>query len=124
MIEIKVCEDINVTEEYFKLNNIPFNNKSFLIRAMCKDKLLGYSLFEIDDKNITVLALSPEDDRLIADGILRSTLHVGTERGVTAAFYGNKVSEKLLTDINFLEDKETFKLKLQNLFSHCQNCSI
>ncbi len=123
MLEVLVCKDENVTKELFEEAGVSLPENPLAIRAMCGDEMFGFSLFTIDENNETVLFISPEDDLRLADGILRSTLHVGTERGVTDAFYGEKVSEELLRKINFIEDSNERRLKLQNLFTDCCNCA-
>ena len=123
MLEVLVCNNKEEVEKLYKSSDITMPENGLAVRAICGKEMLGFSLFEIKENSITVLFLTPENDRLLADGILRSTLHVGTERGVTKAFYGEKISEELLAKINFLEDREERLLKLQNLFTDCCNCT-
>lgn len=123
MVEVLVCDDNLATESLFNKASVVINENSLCIRAMDKDNCLGFCLFEIKDSAAKVLYIYPEEDRLLADGLLRTALHVGNERGITEAFYGEKVSEDLLERINFLEEKSEKRLKLQNLFTDCCCCS-
>ena len=123
MLQVLVCTDEIIVKNLFEQNELTKNSNSFALRALSGEEMLGFCLFEISGDKITVLYLHPENDRLLADGLLRSTLHVGCERGVTEAFYGENVSEELLSKIGFIEEKADKKLKLQNLYSDCCNCS-
>jgi hypothetical protein len=123
MVEVLVCNDNLATEQFFNKASVEMNENSLCIRAMDKDDCLGFCLLEIDGSAAKILYIFPEDDRLLADGLLRTALHVGNERGITEAFYGEKVSEDLLERINFLEEKSEKRLKLQNLFTDCCCCS-
>ncbi len=122
MLEILVCDDYNLTKGLFCNEGIVFTGEGLAIRAMLGDECIGYCLFELEDKKETVLAINPKDDTLLADGLLRSALHVGTERGITEAFYANTDLEPLLQNINFLENIQEKRLKLQNLFADCCSC--
>jgi hypothetical protein len=122
MLEVLVCKDHNITQKLFKEAEVALPQTPLAIRAMNGEEMLGFCLFDIEDEKETVLFLSPEKDTLLADGLIRSALHVGTQRNITEAFYGEKVSTDLLKKINFLEDEKEKKLKLQNLFTDCCNC--
>ena len=123
MLEVLVCDDVNITKELYASNNIVFSSGDLAIRAMAGDECLGFCLFAIAKTSETVYLVEPKDDIMLADGLLRSALHVGTERGVTEAFYSNVDYESLYEKINFLEDKTEKRLKLQNLFSGCCSCA-
>lgn len=122
MVEVLVCNEKAVTQQLFNTAGIFMNENSFCIRAMDKERCLGFCLFEIEKSVARVLYIYPEEDRMLADGLLRTALHVGNERGIDEAFYGDKVSEALLEKINFLEEKCEKRLRLQNLFTDCCCC--
>lgn len=122
MLEILVCEDKEKTKDLYTSLDIKYKEEYLSIRAMAGENCLGFALFEINGGTETVFAVEPKCDTLLADGLLRSALHVGTERGITDAyFYGNDYVE-LFEKIKFIEDLENKKLKLQNLYSDCCQC--
>lgn len=123
MVEVLVCKDKNITNQLYDDSNVILTDKSLCIRAIDGEEFLGYCLFEIDGTRETVNYIYPENNRLLADGLLRTALHIGNERGITEAFYGDSVGEELLNNIDFLEDKKEKRLKLQNLFTDCCHCS-
>lgn len=122
MLQILVCVDKTITKDLYKSLNLEYNDNYLAIRAMDRDECLGFSLFMIEENSETVFAVEPKEDRMLADGLLRSALHVGTERGITEAFYYGENYIELYEKINFIEDKEQKKLKLQNLFTDCCCC--
>lgn len=122
MLEILVCEDKTVTKELYKSLKIDFKEDFLAIRAMNREECLGFALFQVEGKKETVFAVEPKTDRMLADGLLRSALHVGCERGIEEAYYSGEDYLELYEKINFVEDKETKKLKLQNLFTDCCSC--
>lgn len=122
MLEIKVCDNAFITEELFKKENIKFGINCFAVRAMQGENCLGYVIFNIEDEKETVFAVFPENDILLADGLIRSALHIGCERGIKEGYYNKKLYH-LLKKIDFVENKEENKLKFQNLFTNCCCCN-
>ena len=122
MLEILVCEDRKVTENLYKSLGLEYKEEYLAIRAMAGEECLGFALFLIEEKTETVFAVEPKNDRMLADGLLRSALHIGCERGITDAFFAGDDYIELYEKINFIDDKETKKLKLQNLFTDCCSC--
>ena len=123
MLEILVCDDAQITKNLYTECQIEYNEDCLAIRAMNGTECLGFALFTISGESETVFAVEPKDDIMLADGLLRSALHVGTERGITDAFYFGDTYEELYSKINFVESKEEKRLKLQNLFSDCCHCN-
>ena len=122
MLEILVCEEKEKTEALYKSLGIEYKPEYLAIRAMNREECLGFSLFKIEDNSETVFAVEPKTDRMLADGLLRSALHVGCERGITEAYYSGDDYVVLYEKIDFIEDLQNQKLKLQNLFTDCCAC--
>ncbi len=123
MLEVLVCNDNKIVSDLYAQLGLIYNDAHLAIRAMSGDDCLGFCLFTIDGSAEIVFAVEPKDDSLMADGLLRSALHVGAERGITEAFYSDTAYEPLYDKINFLENREEKRLKLQNLFSGCCSCA-
>ena len=122
MLEILVCEEKEKTEALYKSLGIEYKPEYLAIRAMNREECLGFSLLKIEDNIETVFAVEPKTDRMLADGLLRSALHVGCERGITEAYYSGDDYVELYEKIDFIEDLQNQKLKLQNLFTDCCAC--
>ena len=122
MLILKTLDDKKTVEEYFKKENLSFNENSNCLCAKDGQEVLGYLLFDIDSEKITVRAISPQEDIYLCDGILRSSLHVACERGITEAFYSDKAPEKVFKLLGFIENEEQKSLKINKLFESCCGC--
>ena len=77
-----------------------------------------YSIFVI----ITIIFLEPSDDIMLADGILRSALHVADFRAITKAFYSDSVSVDLLKTLGFIKNSTEKTLDIEKLHESCCKC--
>ncbi len=121
MIVLKTTDDRQKVKELYKKEGIEFSSLSNCLFATEKQEVLGYCLFDLD-KALTVHCVIPLNDVPLADGILRSTLHVGCERGVVDAFYSDTAPEKLFETLNFIKNKGEKRLDVDKLFQSCCGC--
>ncbi len=108
--------------KYFAERNIVFNENSKCVSCKDGQDVIGLCLFELDKEKITVKYIEPTEDILLADGILRSSLHVAAERGIMNAFYTDTVSEDFLKKIGFIKNAEEKRLDIDKLFKSCCGC--
>lgn len=92
------------------------------VEAKDGEESLGYCLYRFNEEAMTVLALEPASDRLMADGVLRSALHVAVTRGIPAAYYGDTAPVQLFRSLGFIKNDENRELDIGKLFSSCKNC--
>ena len=121
MLVLKPTQDKNLIKEYYEKENIEFSENSNLLLATDKEEVLGYCLFDIDNA-LTVYKIEPMDDIFLLDGVLRSTLHVGCERGKTDAFYSATAPETIFERLGFVKDKAEKRLDVDKLFGSCCGC--
>ena len=76
----------------------------------------------MNNERITVKYLEPFDDIALADGILRSTLHVAAEKSIMNAYYSDTVPEQFLHKLGFIENESEKKLNINKLFESCKGC--
>ena len=119
MITLAPLENKDEVCGIFKENGIECNGNSGCVTALCGEEKLGYCLYDIDERSVTIRFIKPSDDIMLADGILRSTLHVAAERGITTAFYADTAPEKLFEKLDFIESREEKTLKIEKLFESC-----
>lgn len=120
MIHLKPVEDRERVAAYCKENGLPFSKTSGCVTAQSGDETLGFCLYEMN-KVMTVLRLEPQSDLMLADGILRSTLHVAVDAGLTDAFYDAAV-EEVCRKLEFIESVPEKRLKIDKLFQSCHGC--
>ena len=121
MIVLKPTEDKNLIKQYYEKANIPFSDNAKLLLATAGQEVLGFCLFDIDDV-LTVYKIEPMNDLPLLDGVLRSTLHVGCERGKTDAFYAESAPEAVFEALGFVKNKTEKRLDVDKLFKSCCSC--
>jgi len=122
VVTLSIEKDKKQTESFFLKADIPQNENSSCLVAKNKDEILGYSLFDLDKEKIIVRYIHPLSDIPLADGILRSTLHIAAERFVMNAFYADTLPEDFLEKIGFIKEKNEKRLDIDKLFKSCCSC--
>lgn len=116
MIEIKVITDAEKSREYLSRHGA--EGKS-LLAATDGEEIIAYTIFSVDGKTAEIQYIVPEEDILLADGMIRSTIHVVLSRGALAVHYADSVSEKLLKTLDFILDSEKKLLDSDKLYRAC-----
>ena len=122
MITLNITKDEKIIAQIFKQSNLQRNENSDCLVAKDKEEILGYSIFDIDNEKMIVRYIEPLNDIALADGILRSTLHIAAERFVMDAFYSESLPEDFLNKIGFIKDANEKRLDIDKLFKSCCSC--
>lgn len=122
MISLAPMSDKNKIKSIFSEKGIEYTENSGCVTAMQGDELLGLSLYDLDAKKMLVKYLEPINDIGLADGILRSTLHVAAEKSIMDAFYDSTLPEDFLNKIGFIKDQYEKRLDIDKLFKSCASC--
>ena len=122
MINVLPVNDNEKLEILFKETGFDYNENSGCVIADEKGEILGRCLYYIGNSSITIIHIEPEGDVFLADGILRSALHVADFRGITDAFYGDNVSIELLKRLDFIKSDVDKTLKIEKLHQSSCNC--
>lgn len=126
MITVSPEKDKQRIKELFLENGLFFGDNSSAVTALCDDEVLGYCLYDFyeeDERKIVIHKVSPENDIMLADGILRSALHVAAERSIMDAFYSDSAGEELFERLAFIKSEKEKRLDIDKLFGgcHCGN---
>ena len=121
MITVAPVGEKQEIKSRFEKAGLDFNENSGCVTAKCGDEVLGFCLYYLTQKGITVLYIEPKDDLSLADGILRSTLHVAASRSAMDARFEGEQNEALFSKLGFVLDKADKKLDIDKLFRGC-NC--
>lgn len=108
-------------KKIFDSKNIEYNDNSGVVTAKFKDEILGMCLYYLDDKCMTILHIEPTDDIMLLDGILRSTIHVATEKFVIDVKYDSGIDAEVFRKLDFIKDENEKSLDVDKLFRGC-NC--
>lgn len=122
MLTLSVLKDMGKVEKLFRDSGLTQNENSLCLLATDGKTDFGYSLFDLTKEKMTVRYIEPVTDLSLADGILRSTLHIAAERFVMEVFYADTVDESFFEKLGFIKDKEKKTLNIDKLFMGCQSC--
>ncbi len=122
MLTLSVLKDAQRVKELFEKCGIEQNENSACLLATDGKKDFGFSLFDITKEKMVIKYIEPLDDLGLADGILRSTLHIACERFVMKAYYEDTVPESFFEKLQFIKDKDEKSLNIDKLFMSCSNC--
>lgn len=122
MLTLAPLKEKSEIEAIFKEYNFEFNQFSGVLTAFDGSKVIGKSLYYLDDEKMTVLFIEPLEDIPLADGILRSTLHIAAERSIMNAFYAETLPESFLKRIDFIKSESEKSLQIDKLFKSCCSC--
>lgn len=121
MITVSPLKEKEEIRSLFEKQSFEVNENSGAVVARDKDEILGFSLYYLDEKSITVLCVEPKEDIMLADGILRSALHVAACQSSMDAKYESEAYEELYRKLDFIKDKDNKTLDIDKLFGGC-NC--
>ncbi len=121
MISVLPCKDKTKILELFEKHNLKTDDNSGCVIASEKENTLGYCLYSLTSKAITVFAVEPQSDIPLADGILRSALHVAAENFVLDAYYDDNAPIDLFKKLDFIKNADEKRLNIDKLFGGC-NC--
>ena len=122
MLTLGPVSDREMVKSIFNEKNIEYNENSQCVSCTDEKEILGFCLFDLEKDKITVKYIEPVTDIALADGILRSSLHVAAVRSITAAYYDDTVPEDFLQSVKFIKNKNEKTLNIDKLFESCCNC--
>ncbi len=122
MLEIKVVEDAAAAAELIKKCGKKEAENRGVMAAVDRGEVIAFSVFTLADNSMTIEHIVPETDIPLADGIIRSTIHVALSRGKTEVYYAETVGEKLLVTLDFIKDEQKKTLDTDKLFKSCCGC--
>lgn len=123
MLTLAPLKDKEEIKKVFDEKKIEFDDDSGAVTAVCGNDTLGLCLYNLTDESITIMYIEPLTDIPLADGILRSTLHVAAERSIMKAYYAETVPQDFLETIKFIKSYQDKTLDIDKLFKSCCNCS-
>ena len=122
MINVTPINDNESLSDFCAKNGIEFLENRGVTVAKDGEAILGFCAYILNNNCITITHLSPEDDVMLADGILRSALHIADFRGITNAFYTDTAPVKLFSLLGFIKSDEEKALKIEKLHESCCSC--
>lgn len=109
-------------KSFYVKRQLEYNENSACVCCKEGEKILGFCLFDLEKDKFVAKYIKPLEDVALADGILRSSLHVAAERNVLNAFYAETIPEEFLEKIGFIKDKSQKRLDIDKLFKSQCSC--
>ena len=123
MIELAPIKNKDEIIAFYQKANLKANEYSGCVKAAEKQTVLGFCLYDLTPDKMVVRYIEPLNDLALADGILRSTLHVAAEKSIMNAFYDDTVPEEFFEKLRFIKEKSEKSLNIDKLFESCCSCS-
>lgn len=123
MITVNTLKDFYETKQIYDKYNITFEPNCFCMAAKDGEEILGICLFKYEQDSVIIKEIMPRNDIMMADGVLRSTFFVASNKGIEKAFFDNESLEEIFTKLDFILDKNQKELKLKKIFDSCCGCS-
>ncbi len=122
MIKVVQLDSYEETKRVFGDKKIEFGPFHFCSVALDGEEKIGECLYKYDNGSVIIKEISPKNDFLLVDGILRSVFFVASNKGIEEAFYENEEHETIFEKLGFLLDKNNKSLKLKKIFEACEGC--
>ncbi|MBQ7288373.1 MAG: hypothetical protein IJW78_01475 [Clostridia bacterium] len=122
MIQIQPENNALTIQALCRTANIPYRDTMTGAIMHDGDVRLGYSLFEMQDGYAVIHAMEPVDDVSLADGMLRSTIHMALQGNCFAVYYTDSAPEAIFIKLGFVMNCEKKQLNTHKLFEGCSGC--
>ncbi|MCQ2455559.1 MAG: hypothetical protein MJ090_05420 [Clostridia bacterium] len=119
MITLLPEKDNAVIKKAFEDKNIEYNENAGMLSVKSGDEMLGFCLYFLDSEKMTIAEIEPKDDIMLVDGIVRSTIHIASERFILDIRYSENIDENVFEKIGFIKDKNKRTLDADKLFGGC-----
>lgn len=124
MLTLGPINDSEYIKVLFADRKLSANENSGCVICKNGDEVLGLCLYDLTKDKMVIRHIEPMDDLGLADGILRSTLHVAAERSIMNAFYDDTVPVDFFKKLQFIKNEEEKSLNIDKLFQSCCSCSF
>lgn len=122
MIQVSPLKTEDEIKAFFESKNIEYSFCAGVTVAKSDDEELGYCAYYLEKDKITVIKIEPQNDIMLADGILRSALHIADNRGIEAAYFTDDSYFSLFNKLDFIKNEQEKSLKIEKLHESCCSC--
>lgn len=122
MVEVKATTNENGQAVCNSLGLEYIEGETTVLLATEKDKQIGSCVYDVKGDVMTLRDITPADDYVMADSLLRSALFVAANKGIFNVCWAEKVSADLVLKLGFVKNITNCSIDVTNLFSSCENC--
>lgn len=123
MIQIQPVDDKVTVQALCRAAGITYSDA--MRGALMRDgeTRLGYALFACFDGYAVIHALEPADDLALADGMLRSIIHMALRSNCFSVYYTDTAPEAVFVQLGFVMNPKEKQLNTHKLFETCGGCN-
>ncbi len=85
-------------------------------------KQIGSCVYDVKGDTMIIRDITPSDNFVMADSLLRSALFVAANKGIFNVFWAENISAELILKLGFVKNITNCSIDVTNLFSSCENC--
>lgn len=122
MIQIKPVEDKATLQALCQESKITYSDSIRCAVMQDGDARLGYALFTCLDGYAIIHALEPINDLSLADGMLRSVIHIALRSDCLSVYYDDTAPEAVFKKLGFVMNSQNKQLNTYKLFETCEGC--
>ena len=121
MVEVKAVSP-DKAKEVCENIGLEYKSGTSVLLATEGDKMLGSCVYDVADNVMTIRNITPEDDFVMADSLLRSALFVAANKGIFDVYWAENIKAELISKLGFIKNASNCSIDVTNLFSSCENC--
>ena len=104
MVEVKATTKENGQAVCSSLGLEYIEGETTVLLAIEKDKQLGSCVYDVKGDVMTLRDITPADDYVMADSLLRSALFIAANKGIFNVFWAEKVNADLILKLGFVKN--------------------
>lgn len=116
MLEIKIVTDNSKLSSLCLKCGITDTERKNVLAANDGEEVIAFTVFTMDENSLTLERVYPQDDIMMTDGMVRSTMHIAATRGLETAYYTEDISEATLSKLGLIKSKAEKTLDIEALF--------
>lgn len=93
-----------------------------VLQATEKGNQIGSCVYDVKGDTMTLRDITPSDNFVMADSLLRSALFVAANKGIFNVYWAEKINAELISKLGFVKNITNCSIDVTNLFSSCENC--
>ena len=121
MVEVKAIPSDKAKEKCAEIG-LEYKSGTSVLLATEGEKVLGSCVYDIDCNQMTLRDISPQEDFVMADSLLRSALFVAANKGIFEVCWAENIKAELISKLGFVKNITNCSIDVTNLFSSCENC--
>lgn len=121
MVEVKAVSS-DIAKIKCEEIGLEYKAGTSVLQAIEGENILGSCVYDVNEGVMTLRDISPEDDFIMADSLLRSALFIAANKGIFDVYWSQNIKAELILKLGFVKNITNCSIDITNLFSSCENC--